>query len=90
MGLCVCVCAEYLQGGNIFFFFKTPKLKKKLTSMHKSNLQIVSFNMLLILFRSHTHLSGDDGDLRDGGLCKSKQQFGSMSDDASVLLSGTC
>lgn len=38
----------------------------------------------------HTHLSGDDSYFRDSGLSKCIQQFGSVSDDASVLLSGTC
>lgn len=35
----------------------------------------------------HTHLSGDNGYFWYSGLCKSEQQFGSVSDDASVLLS---
>lgn len=36
------------------------------------------------------HLSGNDGYFWDCGLCKSKKQFGSVSDDASVLLSCAC
>lgn len=37
-----------------------------------------------------THLSGDDGDFRDRGLCEGVQQLGSVSDDAAVLLSRAC
>lgn len=37
-----------------------------------------------------SYLSGDDGYFWYGRFCKCKQQFGSMSDDASVLLSRTC
>lgn len=40
--------------------------------------------------RNLTHLSGNDGYFWDCGLCKSKKQFGSVSDDASVLLSCAC
>lgn len=59
---------------------------------NKSNLNLASLSLctsISFLF-VHTHLSGDDGDFWDGGLCKCIQQFGSMSDDAPVLLSGTC
>lgn len=39
---------------------------------------------------SHAHLPGDDCYLWDGGLCVGVQQFGSVADDAPVLLSSTC
>lgn len=59
-----------------------------------ANLKFFSLNRIshirFFSFCSHTHLSGDDGYFRDGGLCKGIQQFGSMSDDAAILLSGTC
>lgn len=37
-----------------------------------------------------SHLSGDDGYFWYCSFCEGKQQFGSMSDDAAVLLSRTC
>lgn len=37
-----------------------------------------------------THLPRDDGYFGDGGFSEGEQQLGSVPDDASVLLGGTC
>lgn len=49
-----------------------------------------TFSSWLKIRSCATHLPGDDCYLGDCGLCVRIQQFGSVSDDASVLLSRTC
>lgn len=59
-----------------------PSLTSALHSSHSAAFVSVSVRS--------SYLPGDDGDFGDGGLGVGVQQFGSMSDDAAILLGGTC